>query len=121
MPDSMDAPEGFDFEPFFKKAQLLATHYATILVSDAGMVGSGTLVNIGAIHGILTAHHVAELAYKSKNKEFSLCIRQNIPHRLDVSTSQFKHIIVGSNARPDRHKDLGPDLSFLMIIDAELT
>jgi hypothetical protein len=80
-------------------------------------IGSGTLVEMDGIEGILTANHVAEdiLTFSS----FALCIGE-FKHRLDIfDKTIIQHIVVGKppNNTPPQ---IGPDMSFLRIRDESL-
>jgi hypothetical protein len=112
-------PAGIDARAMLDKAQRLASNYAVILGIDGKVLGSGTLVTAKGIPGILTAHHVAIVPYLREGGEFSLCIRDDVIHRLNVRTSQFNHVVVG-DSKKNRFEHTGPDLSFLMITDPEL-
>jgi hypothetical protein len=116
--DLVKIPGGFDFTPMLEKAETLAAHYGVVVAMDGNVLGSGTFVIANGIHGILTAHHVASVPYLRKGN-FSLSIRDDVPHRLEVKASHFEHIDLG-NSRKNRFEHTGPDLSFLMITDSTL-
>jgi hypothetical protein len=117
--DLVKMPVEFDYVAMLDEAQRLASNYGIIFVIDGKVRGSGTLVIAKGIHGILTAHHVAKLPFLKEGGEFSLCIRDDKIHRLDVRTCQFQHIVLG-NSKKNRLAHTGPDLSFLMITDSTL-
>jgi hypothetical protein len=116
--DLVKMPADFDYEPMLDKAQRHASNYSVILIRDGQVFGSGTLVTAKGVHGILTAHHVALVPEKKGELGFSLCIRGDVIHRLDVNTAQFHHVILGDSRPHFEHS--GPDLSFLMITDRNL-
>lgn len=90
--------------------------YMVTFIVNEEPLGSGTLVKTCGVEGILTANHVAEELFKFS--EFSLCVADS-PHRLDISSDIAEHVPVGvapKNSSPDE----GPDLSFLLLRDAEL-
>ena len=118
-PDLVKMPAEFNYGPILDKAQRLVSNYVIIFVADGKVFGSGTLVTAKGVHGILTAHHVAIVPFLRGESEFSLCIRGDVIHRLDVKTSQFEHIVLG-NSKKNRFEHTGPDLSFLMITDPKL-
>lgn len=113
-------PGEFAYRGMVQKAQRLASNYGVIFVVDNRVLGSGTLIKTGNITGILTAHHVARVPYLKEGGEFSLCVCDGLVHRYDVKTSQFEHIVVGDH-RKNHFEHSGPDLSFLMITDPEVS
>jgi hypothetical protein len=115
----VNLPAGFDYRPTLDKAQRLASNYAIIFVINGKVFGSGMLITLKGVHGILTAHHVAILPYGKEEGAFSLCICNAI-HRVPVrTTAQLQHIVLG-DSKKNRFEHTGPDLSFLMITDPEL-
>jgi hypothetical protein len=112
------APPGFDFDHSLEEAQKLASNYAVAFVVDDKVIGSGTLVKVRGMYGILTAHHVAIVPSKKKGERSNICFRENAAHELKVTTSQFHHFVVGSSRNHLEHT--GPDLSFLMITDPKV-
>jgi hypothetical protein len=101
----------------FDKATAVSSHYCVILnFPEANGIGSGTLVSFGKRFGILTAHHVAELLRFTKDR-FMICLGDT-PVSLTVQKGQYHHVIVGKHRSQFEH--LGPDLSFLQIIDPDL-
>jgi hypothetical protein len=101
---------------FFDKATAITSHYCVILVFPKGGNGSGTLVSCHGLYGILTANHVAQLLDITKG-DFMLCARQT-PDSITIRSNQYRHVVVGKH-----HSNrglLGPDLSFIEIIDPEL-
>lgn len=116
--DLVKLPPEFDFEPALDIAFRHASNYTVAFVMDGQVVGSGTLVSAKGVHGILTAHHVMLVPEKTGAHEFSLCIRNNAIHRVDVKQSQYHHLVLGDSRRHFDHS--GPNLSFLMITDKSL-
>jgi hypothetical protein len=111
-------PPEFNFEAAMESACRHASNYTVALGLDAEVFGSGTLVSVKGVHGILTAHHVALVPERKGAAEFSLCIRANVVHRVDVKASYYHHIPLGDSRHQFEH--CGPDLSFLMITNKTL-
>ncbi|QTA79805.1 peptidase domain-containing protein [Desulfonema limicola] len=76
--------------------------------NDIALIGSGTLVEIGNIKGILTAQHVIEAI--SHQKEIGFIIKKH-PHRyiLPSNTIDFFEIDRG------KQESKGPDLGFIKL------
>lgn len=113
-------PSDFDFSQAVDQAQSLAENYALVFVIDGKVVGSGTLVIANGTKGILTAHHVAKVLYGKENGGFSLGFRFDTIHSLDVTVRQFEHIVIGESGK-NGFEHTGPDLSFLMLTDDQLS
>ena len=103
---------------FVEGAVKLSSHYAVMFVYEHEIFGSGTLVSVGGVHGILTAHHVSLVPERKGWQESSLCYRNDMLHNKIVKRSDYEHIIVGKYH--ESHADTGPDLSFLMFTNAAL-
>jgi hypothetical protein len=91
-------------------------HYTVIFVLRDKRVGSGIFVNTCGYDGILTAHHVAKPVLE--NSEFGLCIAEH-PHALFVRSENCQHVPVGY-VQNNPQAENGPDLSFIIIRDANL-
>ena len=52
--DLVKLPAGFDHEAALEKAFRHASNYTVIFVLDGKVFGSGTLVSVKGVHGILT-------------------------------------------------------------------
>lgn len=102
---------------YFDKATAVSSHYCVILnFPEARGIGSGTLVSIAGKFGILTAHHVSQLLQRTQGR-FMICLGDT-PTSLTVFESQYRNIVIGSHRNTLEH--LGPDLSFIHIIDPPL-
>lgn len=116
----IDPPRGFDPQSLLRlweAATREIADYTALIVLEDGRTGSGTFVTANGIDGILTAHHVATKLIKP-NSVFHLVIT-SYAHKLPVSSTLFEHVVIGdSNDNPRPH--LGPDLSFLRILDVRL-
>jgi len=111
---------GADYSKAIDEAQRLADNYVVGLADDGEVLGSGTLVNVAGVNGILTANHVVKLSILEKRRtEFVLCYRRGIKHTHVVAMDQFLHIVVGPY-REQANEELGPDLSLLVITDSTL-
>jgi hypothetical protein len=116
MADYIHAPPGFDLGPDIANASKVIKDYTAILIFEDGRVGSGTFINARGIAGILTAHHVAALVFKSP--VFALCIAEH-PHSLWVRSENLEHVLLGDSSKnPD--PQTGPDLSLIVIRDLHL-
>src|SRR6266403_1291348 len=121
-------PEDYDFQPDFDIAQETAYNYAVVFAGEhprkggrIGAFGSGTLVSIGGVHGILTANHVPALGiYKPERKEFYICYKASGGERplVPVTPHQFVHVVVG--IYHESHEEEGPDLSMMVLTDKQL-
>ena len=113
-------PRGFSQQKYLELRDAGAREiadYTAILVFADGRIGSGTFVNTGGVDGILTAHHVAAEIIKPGGV-FRLVIAP-YPHKMSVSVELFEHIVIGDSTGNQRPA-LGPDLSFLKILDVRL-
>jgi hypothetical protein len=119
-------PDDYNWQSAMEAAQHLTSHYAVVFVAPDDkdrmkLFGSGTLVTIGGVKGILTADHVTELGiYRRQLKEFYICYKASGGYRpfKPVTVDQFVPIVVGKYG--EAHELEGPDLTFLTIIDDKL-
>lgn len=118
--DVVRVPSNFNYSEAVDQAQTLVENYGVVFVAKGKIIGSGTLIIAKGIKGILTAHHVAKVLYAKESTGFSLGIRFNMIHSLDVTVRQFDHIVVGDSDK-NKFEHTGPDLSFLMITDDGLS
>jgi hypothetical protein len=110
----VEAPRGFDVEPYLIKSNREISHYTVIFVVDNKWVSSGTFVNACGYDGILTAQHVAKPVLESS--EIGLCIAE-FEHRVELKADNCEHVIIGAN---NLENEFGPDLSFIIIRDPKL-
>lgn len=75
---------------------------------SANLIGSGTLVCIGDVYGILTAQHVVELI--SKPCKLGMILTEGV-HRFDVDE---EHLQIIEIAKPN-NQEYGPDLAFIRL------
>lgn len=90
-------------------------HYMATFYWDGQEVGSGTFVNTLGLDGILTAYHVAKKLFDVGL--FSFCLSQT-ERTAWRSKEQLEHVPVG--VPEDLNGTDGPDLSFIIIRDAQL-
>jgi hypothetical protein len=98
------------------EAAKLASAYSIIFVANQKPFGSGTLLSINGIKGILTAHHVVHELYRFMDEQISLCYRNSAPHRPDFNRALFPFITVGDSSKLT-HQHLGPDMAFMVLLD----
>src|SRR5882724_9897889 len=85
-------------------------------VELADSAGSGTLVTVGSVHGILTAAHVLDTLPREESVGIVLCC-----DRVD----QFRHLVITIydadvlTVRGERGID-GPDLGFLRLTEPDI-
>ena len=79
----------------------------------ASVIGSGTLVSINGIKGILTAHHVSELLQKEDSLALLLLESE---HRMEIECKYLHSITIGRG--PNEYE--GPDFSFIIIPEHEI-
>src|SRR3954467_14826046 len=115
--DLFKMPQDFDFKVAFDKASRHAANYSVAFILDGDVFGSGTLVTVKGMYGILTADHVMRVLQKKGRKEFGLCVYGK-HHRVEVSASQYHDFVVGDSRRQFDH--VGPDLTFLMFTDKKI-
>ena len=115
----MRVPQHFDFRPHLEKAGLIIKNYTTIFMLNGDMLGSGVCVQTCGLHGILTAHHVAEGVLR--NSDFALYVGESEESEW-AQPSCFDPVPIGclrSHADQNAHEK-GPDLSFLIILKGRL-
>jgi len=88
--------------------------YTISLVLNLKPVGSGTLINVAGVDGILTAHHVSQIVFEGKEKDLGINCA-NYYHHLSVPISHLKHFVIG--ACDENTARVGPDLAFIQILD----
>lgn len=80
---------------------------------DALLIGSGTLINVGGIHGILTAEHVIDAL--PSHGEIGFIISEKL-HKFSLRTQALKKFTIAKAKNPAE----GPDIGFLVLPDAIL-
>jgi hypothetical protein len=86
-------------------------------VEDAVSAGSGSLVTVGSLHGILTAAHVLDALPKAGR--VGLVTYANNPGRFDRQAIMMQH--TGSVVmRGIKFGPIGPDLGFLRLPEQEI-
>ena len=110
-------PSSEHITPHIANAAKMIKNYTAIFIFEDGRVGSGVFVNACGFEGILTAHHVAEVVFKFP--EFALCVAEH-PHSLYVKSEYLEHIVIGDSTGNPEPKN-GPDLSFIVIRDSNLS
>jgi hypothetical protein len=114
--DYVEPTKPFDLHAHMVGAVHEIKHYTVIFVLRDKRVGSGVFVNTCGVEGILTAYHVAEPVLD--NSEFGLCVAER-PHALFVRSENCQHVPIGYVRNNPQAED-GPDLSFIIIRDANL-
>src|SRR5712671_744901 len=85
---------------------------------DAESAGSGTLVTVGSLYGVLTAAHVVEKLTKYGNVGIILNVES--PAQYDKLTINMDHTEPPVVIKADEFGPLGPDLAFLRLTDPAL-
>lgn len=116
MKEYVEPAKPFDLHPHMVGAVHEIKHYTVIFVLKDKRVGSGIFVNTCGYEGILTAHHVAEPVLE--NSEFGLCVAEH-KHGLFLRSQHCQHLPIGY-VRDNPQEENGPDLSFIIIRDANL-
>jgi hypothetical protein len=116
MKEHVQPTKPFDLQPHMVGAVNEIKHYTAIFVLEDKRVASGVFVNTCGFDGILTAYHVAEPVLDTS--EFGLCIAEH-PHGVFVPSLNCQHVPVG-HVRNNPAPDHGPDLSFIVLRDANL-
>ena len=109
-------------DSLIKEMSHIIEKYSTVLIrlsinnegkGNATLIGSGTLVSIGEINGILTAHHIA--------RELSLHDALGLTLIEDVQNIiiPYQHLRIIDIAIPQKDS-IGPDLSYIIIPDPYL-
>jgi hypothetical protein len=97
----------------------LESTYSVIFVGNQKPWGSGTLVSVAGLKGILTAHHVVRELYKLPDEEISLCYRNGAPHRPRFDRSLFPVVTIGDSSK-NANAHTGPDMAFVILLDPQL-
>jgi len=84
-------------------------------VEDAESAGSGTLVTVGSLHGILTAAHVVNALPKSGKVGLILCADN--PAQFGKQGIIMEHTEAPVSIRAETFGPNGPDLAFLKLTD----
>jgi hypothetical protein len=84
-------------------------------VEDAVSAGSGTLVTVGSVHGILTAAHVVEALPKAGQVGVILSIES--PAHYQKLVVNMEHTEPPVLLKAEGFGPLGPDLAFLRVTD----
>ncbi|MGA2177471.1 MAG: hypothetical protein ABSH38_21060 [Verrucomicrobiota bacterium] len=100
-------------------------YYCVSLFRNDVPHGSGTLISLGNVCGILTAHHVSDLALKVKGVDGDALIlvfaehfhRFEIPLHTDPFKRLYEEVVVG--AFHESHASQGPDLAFIHLFDPD--
>jgi hypothetical protein len=100
-----------------QKALLELSKYTAIIFLADGRACSGVFVNTCGLSGILTAYHVAKPLLESP--KFALCIAEH-PHSLWLESQHLEHIPIGRMSDNADERKNGPDLSFIVIRDANV-
>jgi len=74
----------------------------------ASLIGSGTLISVDDVYGILTAQHVVDLIDKSC--KLGMILIEGV-HRFDV---EEEHLLIIEIAKP-KAQEYGPDLAFICL------
>ena len=93
-------------------------NYATVLLYDGNVIGSGTFVQCETYFGILTAHHVPQYVinprdFKPNSKKKLGLVIHNSPHAFEI---ELQYISVHDIGIP-KNEEYGPDLTFWEILD----
>jgi hypothetical protein len=95
--------------------------YTVGLVFNRSPAGSGTLVSLGGVQGILTAEHVVRNFLKREAEPIGLIITNQV-HSFGFSRDEWfdkqllEICVIGEPANRDKPGD-GPDLAFIRILD----
>lgn len=87
-------------------------------VEDAESAGSGTLVTVGSLHGILTAAHVIDALPKTGN--VGIILSANNPAQFQKQVINMGHAEPPVLMKGERFGAIGPDLGFLRLTDEAL-
>ena len=103
-------------EQISKETALYSIGFVTVsikgTVEEAACAGSGTLVTVGSLYGILTAAHVIEALPKAG--EVGLVVGIEDPSKFQRQTILMEHID-SVTMRGAKSSDVGPDLGFLRL------
>lgn len=103
------------FRQLLDKATREIYDHSVSLILDQKLIGSGTLVDVSGLAGILTAGHVSDLIRKRPHDEIGIAVA-NHRHEFFVPVSHLENFVIGHRA-VNRGEERGPDLSFLRILD----
>jgi hypothetical protein len=106
----------------YEKAVAEVERFATLLVLEGKLAGSGTLVKCDNIYGILTAHHVVHNP-KDRDRRFNFVGTQKLAllvekraHWFEIDLCACHCVDIGAPTG----EDTGPDLSFIILPEARL-
>jgi hypothetical protein len=85
---------------------------------DAESAGSGTLVVVGSLHGVLTAAHVVEAL--PQHGDVGIILNVESPAQYQRQVTNMDHTEPPVVIKADEFGPLGPDLAFLRIPDETL-
>lgn len=106
------------------EATRLIAQYSTAFILDNSLVGSGTFIRCGEMHGILTAHHVPHNA-KDHSKKFDCSpgskqslgiIVADFAHRFEIKMQYLEVLDVGV----PESEESGPDISVVILPNTNL-
>jgi hypothetical protein len=107
-------------EALDRYARYFTIGFARLLQTDSGesaeSAGSGTLVTVGSLHGVLTAAHVH--AALPKHGNVGIILNAENPEqysKLAINMDHIEPIII----KGEEFGPLGPDLAFLRLTDCE--
>lgn len=106
--DSVDAGR-------WKDGVLPINDYSISLFRGNRPYGSGTLVTVGGIYGILTAHHVSRPLLCASEDDTIQIVLAGHAHRFDVPLAACSELVIGEHY--EGHESLGPDLAFIRLLD----
>lgn len=107
-------------EHLVETATQAIARYSVGLLREHRTAGSGTLVSVGDRHGVLTAHHVADIFTAVPGVAIGINYRST-PHDFHVKNGDWELITLGTPPDPVFHPKnskytfQGPDLAFLWI------
>jgi len=99
----------------WKQGVLPINDYSISLFRNNKPFGSGTLVAVGGIWGILTAHHVSQFLQRGSEDDTIQIVLAGHPHRFDVPLAACSALVVG--AHDETHSSDGPDLALVRLLD----
>jgi hypothetical protein len=101
-----------------KEGGIAVADYSVSLFNGNNPHGSGTLVSLGNIKGILTADHVWQhLLTGVEKNSFGMAIK-GVPHRITYPIAGCTATVIGMYS--DLHAATGPDLTFIRLCDSNL-
>lgn len=87
-------------------------------IEDAVSAGSGTLVTVGSLHGVLTAAHVVDAL--PKYGDVGIILNADSPAQYRRSVINIDHTEAPVVMRAEKFDAVGPDLAFLKLPDESL-